>query len=223
MNIFKLFIISLIIGLSTSVSALTAQVTVSGSITGANSCTMTIDGNGEYQAGVHKAADLADLGTDLATAKNFISSVSCAFPTAIAIKFTSSLGTDSINTHRFGVYKTTQNNIAAYISVSTGPAPPTAGGVASSYSAIGSTLSTTSSTTSLTNAGFIATIASIVGDTRNIYTVINPALNPVVAQTFTFPFNVKITSAAKSTGWPADISGGTLPLASTMTLELFTL
>lgn len=202
-----------------------ATVNITGSINGANTCTIAVDGGGVLDVGTHSVADLnAADGDILGSMKDFNASVNCTFPVATAVKFTSSLPNDSGQAHKFGLVKTSTNKNAAHVFSDTGSTAPTAGGVAGSYAAIGNlTLSNINTTTVLGAQPNNMVIRSIAGEPGNIWTVINGSGNPVAATSFVYPFRVGMYYDPLSSGWKNDIQGTVLSLNNTMTLELYTL
>lgn len=205
-----------------------ATVNITGSINGANTCTISVDGGGVLDVGTHTAADItakSAAGNDaLAPFKDFNATVNCTYPVATAVKFSSSLPTDGSKPQKFGLVKTSTNKDAAHVYADTGASAPTAGGVAGSYAAIGNqTLSTIGTSSVLSASGNYAEIRSIAGNSNSIFTVINGSGNPVAATSFVYPFRATMFFENLSSGWLNDIQGSTLSLNNTMTLELYTL
>lgn len=202
-----------------------STINITGSIDGANTCTISVDGGGVLDVGTHNVADLnAADGDVLGSIKDFNATVNCAFPVATAVKFTSSLPNDASVAHKFGLVKTSADKTAAHVYTDTGSTAPTAGGVAGSYAAIGNlTLSNISTTTVLGAQPNGSVIRSFAGDSNNIWTVINGSGNPVAATSFVYPFRVGMFYDPLASGWKNDIQGTVLSLNNTMTLELYTL
>lgn len=202
-----------------------ATVNITGSISGANTCTIAVDGGGVLDVGTHNVADLnAADGDALGPMKDFNATVNCTFPVATAVKFTSSLPNSSSAAHKFGLVNTSSGKNAAHVYSDTGATAPTAGGVAGSYAAIGNlTLSNINTSTVLGTQPSFSVIRSFAGDSNNIWTVINGSGNPASATTFVYPFRVGMYYAPLASGWKNDIQGSVLSLNNTMTLELYTL
>lgn len=231
MSLFKLALgmTPLIIGISTDVSATvsgTIEANIVGSINVSNTCDMSITGGegGGLHIGTKNISDLADFGGLISPYQVFTTSISCLFPTAILIKYSSSLPLDTVNTDRLGLYKTTNNDIVAgYLSANIGTLSPTAGNVPFSYAAVGDLpFNNLSSASILTASSDNTAISGVSSDPRNAYTVINGTNNPVLSSTFSLPFNLGIWTLPKGT-WAADISGQTLLLNGSVSVSLYTL
>ncbi|MGS4882826.1 DUF1120 domain-containing protein [Photobacterium damselae] len=202
-----------------------ATINITGSIDGANTCTISVDGGGVLDVGTHNVADLNNSAGDiLGSIKDFNASVNCAFPVATAVKFSSSLPNNPAHLVRFGEVRTSTGKHAAHVYSDTGTTAPTAGGVASSYAAIGNqTLSGVSTASTFTAAPNTTEIHSVAGTSNTTFTIINGAGNPVAATSFVYPFRVGMFYASPDSGWQNDIQGTVLSLNNTMTLELYTL
>ena len=200
----------------------TADIAVTGSINGANTCSIAVDGGGALDAGVHDIADLVSTGDLISEFKEFNATVNCTFPTVIAVKYTSSLPQPTA-LHELGIYQTSSGKTAAHLYAAI-RAVPTAGGADQAYAAIGDQdLTTISTASTLTPAVSDDPISGVIGDVKNIYTVIDTANNPIAATSFMLPFQLGVWSDDTSTGWLDDISGTTFSLSSTVTLELHSL
>ncbi|MGT2621140.1 hypothetical protein [Photobacterium damselae] len=200
----------------------TADISVSGSINAANTCTISVDGGGTLDAGSHNTVDLVSTGDRISEFKEFNATVGCTFPTAIAVKYTSSLPPQPDKSYRLGAYQTNSGKVAAHLYAAIGGSnAPTAGGVDQAFAAIGDQdLSTISTSSTLTPAADGTPISGVVGDSRNIYTVIDANNNPVAATAFVLPFKLGVWSDDTSSGWLDDIAGSSFSLSSTVTLEL---
>ena len=200
----------------------TADIAVTGSINGANTCSIAVDGGGALDAGVNDIADLVPTGDLISEFKEFNATVNCTFPTVIAVKYTSSLPQPTA-LHELGIYQTSSGKTAAHLYAAI-RAVPTAGGADQAYAAIGDQdLTTISTASTLTPAVSDDPISGVIGDVKNIYTVIDTANNPIAATSFMLPFQLGVWSDDTSTGWLDDISGTTFSLSSTVTLELHSL
>ncbi|MCD9500319.1 hypothetical protein [Photobacterium carnosum] len=199
-----------------------AVITITGSINAANICSLNIDGGAILDAGATNVVDLSSSGGDLSVIKSFNATVTCTLPTAIAVKFTSSLPANPALSSRLGEYKTSTNKTAAYLYANLNPStPPTTNGVTQSYAAIGNIgLSSVSVSDTFTPITSVSDISGVSGDSRNVYTVINTSNNPISSTNFILPFSLVVRSDDISTGWTADIVGGIFSLSSTVTLEL---
>ena len=202
----------------------TADIAVTGSINGANTCSIAVDGGGALDAGVHDIADLVSTGDLISEFKEFNATVNCTFPTVIAVKYTSSLPQPTAS-HELGIYQTSSGKTAAHLYAATSTmSVPTAGGADQAYAAIGDQdLTTISTASTLTPAASGNPISGVIGDVKNIYTVIDTANNPIAATSFMLPFALGVWNNDTSTGWLDDIAGTTFSLSSTVTLELHSL
>lgn len=215
--------------MATNVSAETlagsATVSITGSINGANTCTIAVDGGGVLDVGTRSVADLnAPDGDIMGSMKAFNATVNCTFPVATAVKFSSSLPNSAAAAHKFGLVRTSTNKDAAHVYADIGATGPTAGGASAWYAAIGNqTLSSVSTSSTFTGAPNYSVIKSLAGDSNNIFTVVDTNAHPISATTFVYPFRVGMYYDPLASGWKNDIQGTTLSLNNTMTLELYTL
>lgn len=225
MNILKLSIVASLMGLSIYANATvsgSADLTITGSLNGSNQCNISIDGGAVLDAGANYIADLSSSGDLISEFKAFNMAVDCLFPTAIAIKYTTSLEADTSN--KLAVYKTTANKTAAHLYANLGPNIPTAGGVDHAYAEVGDQdLSTISSSDTFTVSSAGTPISSVAGHSRSAYTVINSTNNPIAATAFVLPFSLGVWSGNKSSGWADEIAEGIFSLSATVTVELHTI
>nr|AWH59697.1 hypothetical protein [Edwardsiella tarda] len=201
-----------------------AAINITGSINGANVCTIAVDGGGLLDVGTVPVSSISSGGDVLGTGfKDFNASVGCTYPSMVAVKFSSSLPNNTTPSD-FGIIYTSTNKAAANVYTDTASHVPTAGGASRSYAAIGDQdLATVTSSSTFTPAPTNTIISSIAGNPGNVLTVIDGANHPVSATSFVMPFRVGVFSKATSNGWINDIQGTSLSLNNTMTLELHTL
>lgn len=227
MNILKLSVLASLAGLSGYANAAvssSADVTITGSINGSNQCTIAIDGGGALDANVNHIDDLASEGGIISEFKTFNTAVGCTFPTAIAVKYSTSLAPDTLGTHKLGYFATSTDKQAGHLYAELGVTPPTAGGVDHAYAGVGDQdLTTISSADTFAASPAGTPISGVAGHVQNAYTVIDSNNNPVAASAFVLPFNIGVHSADKSSGWHNDVADGILSLSATVTVELHTL
>lgn len=217
----KLFAFIMILSTNTHAANPTSNLSFSGSLTAENTCGITVDSGSLLEVGVRNAFDLVP---GVIIDKMFNALITCSYPTVIGVKYTSSLPTDSNWATELGIYKTSVNQINAInlYAVLLPSSPPTSNGSNYVYASIGDTtlIATGTFNPTLYPNGY-RPISGISGTLNNMFTVTNNNI-PLAAINFTLPFKVGLSTHPLS-GWLNDISGISMPLNATITLELHTI
>lgn len=221
LNVFKLSLLTSLVGLSGYANATvsgSSDLAITGSLNGSNQCTIAIDNGAAIDAGVHHIADLPSEGGLLPVGYiQFNPTINCVFPTAIAVKFSSSLANGP--SHTLGNYMTSTNKQVGHL-YGRFNIPPTAGGVEYIYATVGHLdLSTISGSDTFTSRGD-GSISSHIGHYRNAYSVVDSNSNPIASTAFVLPFLLGVLTSNKSSGWADDVADGIFSMNATITFEL---
>ncbi|MCD9500340.1 hypothetical protein [Photobacterium carnosum] len=204
-----------------------SEILISGYINSENICTLNINGPSSLDSGSINISDLNPNGGILTgEMKNFNASILCTMPTKIALKFSSSLGSD--NAYKLGIYKTNKNKEAAHIYADIGKIKPTTDGILNKYAAIGNRNLNPNTLIVVGPLQYNSepeyqVISGVQGNKYNIYSPINTNYNLKTSTSFNLPFRLGIFSENVNSGWTNDIIGTSFSLSSTVTVELFSI
>lgn len=203
---------------------LTQSLTIGGTLSATNTCSIGVGASPvSLNIGEMAFSDISSVSFQLLKPfESYASYVTCTFPTAIAIAYTSSLGPSTI-IHDLGLYRTPTGTIVASLSANIDSVKPTADSVPAEYTSVGNDLSLLSSSSTYSIAPANTSISGVVGNINSAFAVIDKTTQKLLpATTFSLPFTFSLYSFP-STAWQNELAGLSYSLNATITITLHTI